>query len=79
MESLDPMAIKTTLPAKLATRLDNLRTDLENFVSDQRSERDEMSERWLDGDKAASHESWLDALDELVATLADEIPEFDNY
>jgi hypothetical protein len=63
------MAVKTQLPSKLAKNLRDVGESLREFVTDQRSAFDEMSERWLEGDKASSVEAWLEELEDFLLTL----------
>lgn len=71
------MAIRYAMPKALAELLDNARSELENFIEEQRSERDDKSDRWQESDKAQAHEAWLDELECLQDSLQN-LPECES-
>jgi len=65
------MAVKGKLPAKLVVSLRRVEAELEDFVTTQRDAIGEMSERWMESDRASDIEAWLDDLDQTKQALED--------
>jgi hypothetical protein len=57
------------LSKTLAKQIDDVRAALDTEVQDMRSEFDDKTERWQDGDKGVEVSAWLDELSEVVDTL----------
>jgi uncharacterized protein YukE len=57
--------LSTATQQVLATAAETLRDE----VAEHRSEFDDKSERWREGDAGTATEAWLDELDNLVDTL----------
>ncbi len=65
------MAVEGKLPFNLVASLRRVEAELEDFVTFQRDAFGEMSERWLESERASNIEAWLDDLDETKQALAD--------
>lgn len=57
------------LSPELTKKISELATDLNAEVDEMRSEFDDKSESWQEGDKGTDVQTWLDELGELADTL----------
>jgi hypothetical protein len=57
------------LSKTLEKQIDDVRAALDTEVQDMRSEFDDKSEKWQEGDKGTEVAAWLDELSDVVDTL----------
>ena len=65
------MTIKYEIPRSLLIKIEKVHSQLAGFIADQHVAREEMSERWLESDRADEHEGWLMGLSEWADVLQD--------
>jgi hypothetical protein len=68
------MSIAKVLPRKMVVKLAEMQVELEQFIEEQRHEREEKSNHWLESEVGRSHDAWLGYLEALAETLQD-LPE----
>ena len=61
------MAFK--LNKALQKQVDQLANDLSEALDEMRSEYDEKSERWQEGDRAAAVDTWFDEIEAVMTEL----------
>ena len=63
------MPAKWKLPKELLTSVLNSRDGLRDFIEEERGAYEEMSDRWKDGDRAATVDYWLESLEEIADSM----------
>jgi DNA repair exonuclease SbcCD ATPase subunit len=56
----------------LNEKREELRGVIEDIQAEKQSEYDDMSEKWLEGDRASPTEDWIAAIEEAQAPVADD-------